>query len=211
MAEDLRHSRGSSRIREKRDAARTQPYSGHLVSGGSPIDPRTVRLSILSTILFSAVGSPIAFALLSAEVPPRVETADLVREPRADAAVPDDTNAGIIRRSSDGLFYVQLRANGARLRCLVDTGASDLILSSTEAAHVGLSNEDLDYVHKVATAGGMRSAARTMLQNIDVAGHHFASVPLVLVKGGRTSCLMGEGLLARLDDVEIHADELRLR
>lgn len=211
MTKRSSRSRRTSRVQEKRDAAKLQSTPAFTVPSADLIDPRTRCASILGAIVLSALGSPIAFGLLAVEVPPKAATADLVRAPTADPAEPDDTRPGIIRRASDGLFYVGLRANGAHLRCLVDTGASDLVLSSDEAAHVGLSPEDLDYVHKVVTAGGMRPAARTRLRDIAVAGHHFEGVRLVLVKGGKTPCLMGQDLLARLDAVEIHADELRLR
>ena len=210
MTKKSSRSRTLSRVQEKRDAVKIRSSAAFTLSSRSLLDPRTVRYSILGTILLSTFGSPIAFALLSVRVPARTATADLAQL-KTDTIVPDDTRPGIIRRSGDGLFYVQLRANGTRLRCLVDTGASDLVLSSEEAAQVGLSLQDLDYGNKVVTAGGQRAAARTRLKSIDVAGHHFEQVRLVLVKGGRTPCLMGQDLLARLDAVEIHADKLRLR
>jgi clan AA aspartic protease (TIGR02281 family) len=210
LAKRSNSARRTSRVQEKRDAARIQATPAFTVPSRGLIDPRTLRASILGTLMLSAFGPPVAFALLAVEVPPAIATADVVQL-KDEPALRNDTRPGTIRRAGDGLFYVELRANGAQLRCMVDTGASDLVFSSAEAERVGLALDDLDYDHKVITAGGARAAARTRLKSIDVAGHHFEGVRLVLVKNSSTPCLMGQDLLARLDAVEIHADELRLR
>ena len=57
-----------------------------------------------------------------------------------------------IPRASDGHYYVTAEVNGTKIKFLVDTGASDIVLSRVDAARIGF---DLD---KLAFLGSARTA-----------------------------------------------------
>jgi len=121
-----------------------------------------------------------------------------------------ENRPGTIRRASDGLFYARLTANGRSLRCIVDTGASAMVLSATDSHRIGL-NPATRYNGRIHTAGGERQAARSHIEDITLAGHSFRNVPAIVVRGMPTPCLLGQNLLTRLDGAEFHGNTLILR
>src|ERR1035438_3132839 len=54
----------------------------------------------------------------------------------------------------DGHFRVDARVNGRHIVFMVDTGASQVILRETDAAHAGLPAMPRDYTATVSTANG---------------------------------------------------------
>ena len=49
-----------------------------------------------------------------------------------------------LRRASDGHFHAQLEVNGRPVRFMIDTGASDIVLSRRDAERVGTTSEVVD-------------------------------------------------------------------
>lgn len=180
-----------------------------------PIGDRIVRLALAGAALGGLMGVPSAFSLLAspgardgvAAITPPSEVED---SPIVDG---DDTGRDVghkgIARAGDGMFYAEVTINGARMRCLVDTGASDMVLDAADR-RLGLGREPA-FDGSILTAGGARPAARTRIESVALAGRSFHRVPAVLVRGAATPCLLGQEMLARLDAVELHGDRLVMR
>lgn len=116
---------------------------------------------------------------------------------------------GTIHRAKDGLFHAALTANGHALHCIVDTGASAMVLSASDGRRLGLNPAHFN--GRVHTAGGSHQAARSRIADLALAGHSFRNVPAIVVRGESTPCLLGQNLLARLDAVEMHGNSIVLR
>ena len=76
--------------------------------------------------------------------------------PPRSAPVP---NESVYRRSRDGHFYVDADVNGARIRFLIDTGATFVSLSPEDARLAGLRVFESDYTARTATANGVTRVA----------------------------------------------------
>ncbi|MEO5334665.1 MAG: TIGR02281 family clan AA aspartic protease, partial [Magnetococcus sp. YQC-5] len=69
-------------------------------------------------------------------------------------------------KSSDGHFHVEPLIQGVFVRMLVDTGASDIVLTRAAARRIGLNPDQLDYTLQYRTANGLTRAAPVMLEEL---------------------------------------------
>jgi len=59
-----------------------------------------------------------------------------------------------VPRAPDGHYYLTAEVNGVPLRLVVDTGASQIVLSQSDARRAGIDTEDLVYTGRAFTANG---------------------------------------------------------
>ena len=113
----------------------------------------------------------------------------------------------IVRQASDGLFYVDAAVNGERVRFVVDTGASVVVLNASDAARTGVGTS----VHvRVETAAGSSSMQRARIENISVAGQSMKGVAAVVMRDNLKVSLLGQSALAQLGSVSLKRGELTL-
>jgi aspartyl protease family protein len=87
-----------------------------------------------------------------------------------------------IVRDAHGQFVVEGKINGMNRPLLVDTGASVVAISATEAAALGIEFEDAP--RRVGyTAGGTAPYYEITLDEIDVHGIRVANVPAAVIDG----------------------------
>jgi len=123
----------------------------------------------------------------------------------------DPTHGRAIVRAPDGLFYVDATINGAKLRLLVDTGATDIILTRADAARAGVRLEDGQFDEKASTAGGETNMARVQLHQVAVNGSLDWNVPAVVAGGALNVSLLGARWLTRIGSVTITGDRMILQ
>ena len=115
------------------------------------------------------------------------------------------------RAGEDGHFHVEARINGTRLRMLVDTGASQVVLSPSDARRLGIDTAGLDFRHLSETANGPVSGAPVTLREITVGSVRLTDV-MASVNGAEMSeSLLGMTFLSRLSGFEVSGDRLTLR
>ncbi|MGN7613718.1 retropepsin-like aspartic protease family protein, partial [Magnetococcales bacterium HHB-1] len=61
----------------------------------------------------------------------------------------------IVRKSRDGHFYIRTQINGAPVRFLVDTGATNIVLAPAAARRIGFNLDQLSYTQVSQTANGI--------------------------------------------------------
>lgn len=183
-------------------------------------------------MMYQALSLPLVAAAFAtgyyANLPPSVtpHTPDLAERARdanqaamaRDAEVTDATESLIIEpetagsrhvaRASDGLFYVNATVNGQRIRFLVDTGASVVVLSDADARAVGAAPPAESYSSRMATAGGSRPMAWTKLGHVRIAGHDVRGVTAAVVSGGPGVSLLGQNLLSKIGGLRIDGDQM---
>lgn len=69
-------------------------------------------------------------------------------------------------RAQDGHYYAQVAVGGTVLTFMVDTGASDVVLTPSDARKVGIAPGSLVYIGQAATANGMVRTAQVTLPNV---------------------------------------------
>ena len=129
-------------------------------------------------------------------------------QPRTAAIVSDD--AITVQRSFDGHFHLELMVNGTPIDFLVDTGATDVVLSQADAARAGLNPDTLRYTARAQTANGAVDIAPVRLQEIGL-GEIVERNVRASVNGGELDfSLLGMSYLSRFETLQIQGNRLTL-
>ncbi len=137
---------------------------------------------------------------------------DVLREELLPAAmVQVDPETIELRRASDGHFHATLEVNGRPVRFMIDTGASGIVLSSRDAARVGLDPAALTYTGRAQTANGLVQIAPVRLGTVSLGDFTDTAVPAAVNSGAIDSSLLGMSYLDRFARIEIEGDTMTLR
>lgn len=124
-------------------------------------------------------------------------------------AAPTPGGAGHeLMRAPDSHFYAEAQVNGARVRFLVDTGASAVVLSRADAQRAGIQIGH-DRVTAIAASGTVELAPVT-LDRVAVGPLALQNVPALVGEDVHVS-LLGQSWLSRIGAVEIRGDRMVLR
>ena len=115
------------------------------------------------------------------------------------------------RASNDGHFRVEALVDGTRIRFLVDTGASDVVLSRADARRLGFDLERLAFTEFYATANGTVRGAPVRLGDFVLGPIHFTDMRASVNGADMDSSLLGMSFLDRLGSYEVRGDTLTLR
>lgn len=127
---------------------------------------------------------------------------------RAQAAQALTAGTIVEPRGADGLFHVSARIGAARLRLLVDTGATALVLSERHAHDAGIPAGGA--AGTLATAGGAVGVRWTRVARIEIAGIVLRDVEVAVVQGTLANPLAGQEVLARMGTVSFAGDRLTI-
>ena len=117
----------------------------------------------------------------------------------------------VLTRASDQHFYATLDVNGSPVRFVIDTGATGIVLSKTDAARAGLDPTDLVFYQEAMTANGVVRTAPVRLGSLALGPVVDVNVPAFVNEGLMDNSLLGMSYLQRFDRIEIAGDELRLQ
>ncbi|MCK5495196.1 MAG: TIGR02281 family clan AA aspartic protease, partial [Hyphomicrobiaceae bacterium] len=125
----------------------------------------------------------------------------------------NETDRGemLYRRSADGHFYIDAMVNGQSVRFLVDTGASDIVLSPADAARAGFERSELAFNRQYQTANGIGWGAPVVLRSIEAGAIRFHGVAASVNDAPMSESLLGMSFLDRLSGFEVRGDSLILR
>ena len=79
-----------------------------------------------------------------------------------------DKNTLVFKKASDGHFYISAKINNSSIKFLVDTGATDIVLSKFDAIRVGINTNALSYTKIYNTANGKIYAAPITVDRIKI-------------------------------------------
>jgi len=115
-----------------------------------------------------------------------------------------------VPRSFDGHYYLTLDVNGVATEFVVDTGATDMVLTQTDARRVGIDPDGLAYTGSAGTANGVVRTARVSLDEVVVGDMRDRNVVAVVNQGEMDTSLLGMRYLSRFDRLEISDGRLLL-
>ncbi len=115
------------------------------------------------------------------------------------------------RAGRDGYFHVEAQVNGSRLRFLVDTGASLVVLSPADARRLGFDLDRLAFTQLTETANGLGRGAPLTLRDIVVGGLRVTDVAASVNRAEMSESLLGMSFLRRIGGFEVDGDRLTLR
>ena len=146
-----------------------------------------------------AVAAPVEVAAIdAAEVEP-------------EAAMVVSAGKAGVRKAADGHFWAEAQVEGRHVRFLVDTGASSVALTASDARRLGIDTRRLEFDRPVSTAAGRTHAAAVTLDWISVSGVRVEDVEALVVEDGLEVSLLGMTYLGRLSRFEAAGDQLVLR
>ena len=119
---------------------------------------------------------------------------------------------GIIEvpRSFDGHYYLTLGINGTPVDFVVDTGASDMVLSRADAARAGIDSGNLIFSGRAQTANGLVETAQVRLDEVSLGGITDRGVRAAVNGGEMDISLLGMGYLDRFERLEIRDGRMLL-
>ncbi len=129
--------------------------------------------------------------------------ADVVANP-SSASTNRSTQTTRILRAGDGHYYANTLINGVPLRMIVDTGATKLALSRSDAAKVGyvLHNSDFNAAGESVT-GSIRMAFLN-IPRLRIGTIELKNVQAVVFDSNVSPSLLGMNVLNKMSDIAIH-------
>ncbi|QQA41384.1 TIGR02281 family clan AA aspartic protease [Pelagovum pacificum] len=115
-----------------------------------------------------------------------------------------------IPRGPDGHYSIRAEVNGVPLDFVVDTGASQIVLSRQDAERVGIDPDGLVYSGSAQTANGIVGTAPVSLDRLAVGPIEDRNVRAYVNEGELFGSLLGMGYLNRFERIEIEGDRLIL-
>lgn len=115
-----------------------------------------------------------------------------------------------IRKSSDDHFYIELKINEVSVLFLVDTGATDTVLTLKDAKKIGVDIQSLVFNKAYSTAGGTTYGASIKLDKVMVTDIEFKEVWVSVNKTKMKTSLLGMNFLERFKGYLIVDDRLIL-
>jgi aspartyl protease family protein len=116
-----------------------------------------------------------------------------------------------VTAEGNGNFYVLGSVNGAPVRFLIDTGATDIVLSPSDAGRLGVDTAALVYGREAETANGAGYGASFKADSLTVGQVALTDVPMVINQAPMSASLLGVAFLKRLDSFEVRGRRMYLR
>lgn len=110
----------------------------------------------------------------------------------------------------DGHYYLTAQVNGVPLRFVVDTGATDIVLTRRDAERAGIDTAGLAFIGSANTANGTVATAPVRIATMDLGPIHDRNLRAVVNRGEMDTSLMGMSYLTRFAKVEFDRDRLVL-
>ncbi|WP_163850333.1 retropepsin-like aspartic protease family protein [Pseudooceanicola aestuarii] len=113
-------------------------------------------------------------------------------------------------RQADGHYYARLNVNGTDITFMVDTGASDVVLTGDAARAAGIDTDRLVFSGTAATANGSVRTAAVTLDNVSLGPVEDFDLRAMVNEGNMRMPLLGMTYLDRFSRIEIADGALRL-
>lgn len=122
------------------------------------------------------------------------------------------TDAGRIEvpRANDGHYYLTLTVNGQPVSFMIDTGATEIVLTLADARRAGIETEGLAYVGRAMTANGEVRTAPVRLDSVELGPVSDRNLRAWVNEGDMEQSLLGMSYLQRWSSLEIGGGSLVL-
>ena len=159
--------------------------------------------------LFLIAAALLSGATLLPALPRHAPRGALPVAPAAGGAA-DAWNSVALERDGRGHYRVEAAVNGVPVAFMIDTGASDIVLSPADAERLGLRPDRLRYTGRASTANGEVALAPVSLREIRIGQLTLRDVDAVVNRSPMPFSLLGMSFLASLEGWEARGDRLLL-
>ena len=134
------------------------------------------------------------------------------REWEEEGSVDNESNLEyVVQPGAGGHYVVEAMVDGAPVTFLVDTGASDIVLTMADAERLGFQPATLRFTQRFATANGEVRGAPVVLREIRVGQFSLFNVPASVNEAPLRVSLLGMSFLRQLDGYGVENGRLVLR
>lgn len=102
-----------------------------------------------------------------------------------------------VPRARDGHYYVVMDVNDTPVRFVIDTGATDTVLTRADARRIGIDVDGLSYIGSANTANGIVRTAPVWLDDVTLEDWNDDGVRAVVNEGEMSGSLLGMSYLER--------------
>ncbi|KQI69762.1 aspartyl protease [Loktanella sp. 3ANDIMAR09] len=171
-------------------------FVSYLVSQRGRMGKVAQQASIWGLIFIGAIGAIGLWGDISRDVLPRQSV----------------TSGGdiVLPQQADGHYYIRLGVNDVPVDFVIDTGASQIVLSQQDAQRIGLDPDTLRYLGSASTANGIVQTAPVTLDRVTLGDVTETRVPAVVNGGDMFGSLLGMSYLSRFSNIQIRDGELVL-
>ncbi|MGQ0677481.1 MAG: retropepsin-like aspartic protease family protein [Rhodospirillales bacterium] len=172
-----------------------------------------IGLGLLTLYSFRAEFGWLKDRVMAELLPHRGTIATAARPaPGPAARAPVETGHRVsFRMREGGHFVIEARVNGTPIRFLVDTGASEVVLTPGDARRIGFNPNALSYTQRYRTANGIGEGAPIRLTRITVGPIEVEDVRASVNRAEMAGSLLGMTFLGRLSGYEVRDGVLTLR
>lgn len=115
-----------------------------------------------------------------------------------------------VPRAPDGHYYLTLGINGKPVDFLVDTGATDMVLTLRDARRAGVQTKDLAFHGRAMTANGPVRTAPIRLDTVSLGPVDDHNLRAWVSEGDMPQSLLGMAYLQRWSNIQISGGALVL-
>ncbi|SIO23460.1 aspartyl protease family protein [Rhodovulum sp. ES.010] len=115
-----------------------------------------------------------------------------------------------VPRAPDGHYYLTLQINDTPVRFVVDTGATDVVLTRQDATRVGLDPGELAFFGEARTANGVVQTAPVRLDEVRLGPIEDNGMRAFVNSGEMDDSLLGMAYLNRFERIEFARDRMIL-
>jgi len=115
-----------------------------------------------------------------------------------------------VPQGRDGHYHLTLAVNGTPVDFIIDTGATEMVLSRADAARAGLKPDDLAFIGSAQTANGVVQTAPVRLDSVQLGDRTDRNLRAVVNGGDLDGSLLGMGYLRLFSRIEIADRQMTL-
>lgn len=167
-----------------------------IVAGRNAMGKMAQQAAIWALIFLGVIGAYGLWGDISQTVSPRQSLSE--------------TGVITVPRGPGGHYFVDISVNGTPIRFLVDTGASQVVLSDRDARRIGIDPATLTYSGTASTANGLVPTAPVTLAEMTLGAVRLGPVRAVVNGGDMDESLLGMSYLGLYDRIEITNNTLVL-
>lgn len=185
---------------------------GMLVIVGSSLAAR--RLPLGQTVRYALIwGAIIAVLVLGVTCWSSVER---VGNQVRSALIPGYAVAGaahemVVSQDENGSYYVVGQVNGKAVTFLVDTGASDVVLTPADARRLGVDTAHIRFDHPYETANGEGRGASWRADSLRVGQIGYSDVEMSVNQAPMSNSLLGMSFFRRLQSFRFEGGKLIMK
>ena len=119
-------------------------------------------------------------------------------------------NAITFRPDRSGHYYIRAQIDGVDVNFMVDTGATHVVLTKSDAEKIGFELDDLRFNRPASTANGVVFSAAVQLGSLSVGPIRVENIEGFVNQGELDVSLLGMSFLNRLSGYEVRGGLLTL-